>query len=146
MTEQTGVSEVMEPCPFCGESDAFSERADFSSSYIVCNNCLARGPTECQDSDEEEEPGRDGAVKAWNARAAMATAAPEKEIVGQLVEALDWFVRRRKSIENDVLSAHSGRGAGASSFMREDDADFRRDMRAAFDKADTALEAARKQA
>jgi Lar family restriction alleviation protein len=60
--------EQLLPCPFCGEADAFSERADFSSSYIVCNNCQARGPIECQDSDEEEEPGRDSAIAAWNNR------------------------------------------------------------------------------
>jgi hypothetical protein len=32
------------PCPFCGESDSFYERADYASDYRVCNKCLARGP------------------------------------------------------------------------------------------------------
>jgi hypothetical protein len=96
---------------------------------------------------EDDEHYSDLARRTYLAmQSARPIPASEPGEVGQLVEALDWFVRRRKSIENDVLSAHSGRGAGASSFMREDDADFRRDMRAAFDKADTALEAARKQA
>ena len=56
------------PCPFCGGADAFVEQADYSSSYVVCNDCAARGPTELQESDEEDEPGKDAAIRAWQKR------------------------------------------------------------------------------
>jgi len=58
----------LKPCPFCGQSDAFVERADFSSSYVFCNSCSAKGPTECQDSDYEETPGERAAIRSWNKR------------------------------------------------------------------------------
>lgn len=67
------------PCPFCGADDAFTERADFSSSYVVCNNCIARGPTECQDSDDEDEPGQASAITAWNTRPTPPTLAGDVE-------------------------------------------------------------------
>ncbi len=56
-------------CPFCGSLDSFVERSDLSSSYVICNECGAQGPTECQDGDEEETPGGDAAKRAWNKRA-----------------------------------------------------------------------------
>ena len=71
------------PCPFCGEADAFTERADFSSSYVVCNNCLTRGPTCCQDDDDEDEPGKDAAIAAWNTRPL-----PTDEEVGRAARAI----------------------------------------------------------
>lgn len=49
----------------------------------------------------------------------------------------------RSSIMTDINSAHSGRGAGASQSMREDDADMRRDIRAAFDALSAALGASK---
>ncbi|MDX1102075.1 restriction alleviation protein, Lar family [Sinorhizobium medicae] len=55
-------------CPFCGQSDAFVERADFSSSYVFCNNCSAKGPTECQETFYEETPGERAAIQSWNKR------------------------------------------------------------------------------
>lgn len=58
----------MATCPFCGSADQFSERSDLSSSYITCNNCLARGPVCCQESDDEDEPGSEAAWRAWNER------------------------------------------------------------------------------
>jgi len=56
------------PCPFCGKADAFVERADFSSAYVTCNHCGARGPTDCQESDDEDTPGEAAAIAAWNRR------------------------------------------------------------------------------
>ncbi len=70
------MSEELKPCPFCGTSDSFVERADFSSAYVFCNHCSAKGPTECQESDEEEIPGADAAARAWNKRASQQ---PSKE-------------------------------------------------------------------
>jgi Lar family restriction alleviation protein len=57
------------PCPFCGKSDLFVEREDFTSSYVMCNDCSARGPAGCQDGDDEETPGKDAAERIWNNRA-----------------------------------------------------------------------------
>lgn len=59
-------------CPFCRENDAFVERADFSSAYVFCNRCSARGPTACQESDNEEIPGERSARRMWNMRARRA--------------------------------------------------------------------------
>lgn len=56
------------PCPFCGASDAFVERKDYSSAYVQCNNCIAGGPVEDQESDDEEMPGAGAAITAWNRR------------------------------------------------------------------------------
>lgn len=66
----------LKPCPFCGNSDAFVERADFSSAYVFCNSCSAKGPTECQEADYEETPGERSARHAWNKR----TRATRKEV------------------------------------------------------------------
>ena len=63
------------------------------------------------------------------------------DAVARLVEAAEFFDRRRKSIEDDVSSGHSGRGPGASSWMREDDRDFFLDLRNAFDALSIALAA-----
>ena len=67
---------MLERCPFCNEADAFVERADFSSCYVVCNNCSARGPTSCDETDAdanaseegEAEPGEMPARRLWNTR------------------------------------------------------------------------------
>ncbi|MDX1150173.1 Lar family restriction alleviation protein [Sinorhizobium meliloti] len=58
----------LKPCPFCGQSDAFVERADFSSCYVFCNSCSANGPIECQEADYEETPGERAAIRSWNKR------------------------------------------------------------------------------
>lgn len=55
-------------CPFCGSLDSFVESATFVDAYVVCNNCEARGPVECQDDDNEDQPGADAAKRAWNRR------------------------------------------------------------------------------
>lgn len=56
------------PCPFCGASDAFAERDDLTSAYVMCNSCSAHGPVACQNSDDEEVPGQAAAESAWNTR------------------------------------------------------------------------------
>jgi hypothetical protein len=70
------MSEELKPCPFCGCSDAYVERYDYASCFVICDGadrdglaCLARGPIMMQDSDEEETPGHDAAIRAWNRRA-----------------------------------------------------------------------------
>ena len=57
----------------------------------------------------------------------------------EMREALTVFVRLERSIKIDIGSAHKARGAAASDFMREDDADFRRELEAAFDRARASL-------
>jgi Lar family restriction alleviation protein len=61
-------------CPFCGGGNPFVERADYSSCYVVCNDCGSRGPQMCQESDRELTPGRKAARKAWNERLAKKSA------------------------------------------------------------------------
>lgn len=67
-----------EACPFCASADgAFVERADFSSAYVMCNDCGARGPTSCDETEEDAraseagecEPGERAAWRLWNTRA-----------------------------------------------------------------------------
>ena len=67
------------PCPFCGGTDAFVERLDNCSAYVMCSSmldehscCTARGPNGIQEDDEEEIPGAAAAIAAWNQRAATA--------------------------------------------------------------------------
>jgi Lar family restriction alleviation protein len=61
------MSQPLLPCPFCGGTDQFVERADYSSCFVQCN-CNARGPVGVQSSDDEETPGRDDAITEWNRR------------------------------------------------------------------------------
>lgn len=68
MESQPGNASGLLPCPFCGTSDSFVEREDFTSSYVQCDHCLARGPVECQESDDEEIPGKSAAELSWNTR------------------------------------------------------------------------------
>lgn len=75
MTPMTNKEAIL-PCPFCGGTEAFVERKDYSSSYVQCDSnvgqgcvCTARGPIAVQDDDGEETPGAAGAIAAWNRRA-----------------------------------------------------------------------------
>lgn len=67
------------PCPFCGQQDAFAEQLDSDASVVICQGrideysaCLARGPVGVQESDDEDQPGKDAAIREWNHRAAIA--------------------------------------------------------------------------
>jgi len=69
------------PCPFCGQQDAFVEQLDSDASVVICQGmvdehsaCLARGPVGVQQSDLEDQPGRDAAIAEWNRRAQPAEA------------------------------------------------------------------------
>ena len=53
--------------------------------------------------------------------------------IAELEAALSGMLKKRKSIETEIKSAHSNRGSGASGWMREDDRDFRRDVSKTFD-------------
>lgn len=67
-TTQPGNASELLPCPFCGTSDSFVEREDFTSAYVQCDHCMARGPIGCQESDDEELPGKLEAELSWNTR------------------------------------------------------------------------------
>lgn len=65
------------PCPFCGGTEAFVERLNYSAAYVQCDSsinehdaCLARGPIGVQEDDDEDIPGEAAAIKAWNEQAA----------------------------------------------------------------------------
>jgi len=60
--------------------------------------------------------------------------------IAELREAWAYFVSRERRIKIDIGSAHKARGAAASDFMREDDADFRRELEAAFNRLRATLE------
>lgn len=69
----------IEPCPFCGQQDVLVEQLDSDASVVICqalvgehSACLARGPVGVQESEFEDQPGRDAAVRFWNERAALA--------------------------------------------------------------------------
>ena len=72
------------------------------------------------------------------ARATDQIAAAEARAIAA-EEALKHMQTLKRSIMIDVGSCHANRGAGASSAMREDDRDLRRDIEAAFAKIDAAL-------
>lgn len=69
-------SEELKACPFCG-GEPFHERADYSSCYIICNDCSARGPVSCDETEADAEasendtadPGEMAAKRLWNTRA-----------------------------------------------------------------------------
>jgi len=71
------MSSKIEPCPFCGQSDVLVEQLDADASVVICQGivgehsaCLARGPVGVQDDDNEDQPGKDAAIREWNLRAA----------------------------------------------------------------------------
>jgi Lar family restriction alleviation protein len=78
------MSQPLLPCPFCGGTDQFVERADYSSCFVQCN-CNARGPVGVQSSDDEETPGRDDAITEWNRRTEPSPA--EAKVGMQLIRA-----------------------------------------------------------
>ena len=86
------------PCPFCGGSDAFVERLDYTAAYVQCDadigdgcSCQARGPIAVQDDDGEEIPGGAGAIAAWNRRAALASRPAEVDDSLADAKRLDWL-------------------------------------------------------
>ncbi|GEM_PF-883218 len=75
------MSEELKPCPFCGQQDAFVEQLDSDASVVICQGmvdensaCLSRGPVGVQQSDMEDQPGREAAIAEWNRRAQPAEA------------------------------------------------------------------------
>ncbi len=70
--ERQKVSGELTACPFCGKKDLKNnaEYHPFTSFWIECRYCGARGPREQGNTIgvEGRESGRKRAVKAWNGR------------------------------------------------------------------------------
>ncbi|MGW7235700.1 Lar family restriction alleviation protein [Pseudomonas fulva] len=78
-SSNTEMAAQLNPCPYCGQQDAFVEQLDSDASVVICQGridersaCLARGPVGVQQHECEDQPGHDQAVKEWNKRAAVA--------------------------------------------------------------------------
>jgi len=67
------------------------------------------------------------------------SAAMELPEIKAIHAAAEYFAKKRKSIMTDIGSAHSSRGAVASSWMREDDNDFYHGLGKALDDLSAAL-------
>lgn len=92
------------PCPFCGQQDAFVEQLDADASVVICQGrideysaCLARGPVGVQESEEEDQPGRDAAIRDWNRRAAITqqpappAAETSVQLLAEIRKRLQWY-------------------------------------------------------
>ena len=101
MTNQTLPCRDLKPCPFCGSTDGFIERYDYSSCYWHCEGCCARGPLKVIEDEDEEIPGHGPAFAAWNTRAQ--SSAPEG---GETQEAFIASARLLKAkISDDAYAA-----------------------------------------
>lgn len=105
------------PCPFCGQQDAFVEQLDSDASVVICQGmvdehsaCLARGPVGVQQSDLEDQPGRDAAIAEWNRRAQPAPAQDDREardweMKAQGIESVIHYVVSKR--DQDLLRQHA---------------------------------------
>ncbi|KVP71081.1 hypothetical protein WJ92_28030 [Burkholderia ubonensis] len=103
------------PCPFCGGTDIFVERLDYTACFVQCNSivnageaCGMRGPIGIQDSDDEEMPGRGAAFREWNRRAASRVEQPAAAPIHSDDLAVDRFAVEMKS----KLAAARAKGRG----------------------------------
>lgn len=90
-TSPVGEDAALLPCPFCGGTDTYVERLDYSAAYVQCDSridehcaCLARGPVGVQDDDGEEIPGAAAAIRAWNEQAARRAAPTQPKAQGSI--------------------------------------------------------------
>lgn len=132
-TLATALSSIGETVPMAASERAAMQAAHMRSVKVVGTLSPAIGETEELTRLRAWAFGPDG-VKWYTARYAEQEARIE-----ELRKALKWFVSHRKTIETEVLTAHRGRGGGATGWMREDDADFRRDLHQALDEGEAAL-------
>lgn len=135
MTDQQKVKLL--PCPFCGSLDGYIERYDYSSCYWLCNDCMARGPLKVIEDEDEEIPGHDPALIAWNTRqAALAHAssasAEECSVDTKRLDALQSIVQSGQRVEFAKSLAGNGVEIGVRSPCRAVVAD---NLREAIDQA-----------
>ncbi|MBZ5795941.1 Lar family restriction alleviation protein [Burkholderia contaminans] len=83
------------PCPFCGGTDVFVERLDYTACFVQCDSpvnpgevCGMRGPIGVQDGDDDEMPGRDAAIREWNRRAASPVEQPAAALTTEQIAAV----------------------------------------------------------
>jgi Lar family restriction alleviation protein len=101
----------LKPCPFCGGTDAFVERADYSSCYVICNDCSARGPVSCDENEADAEatesgtaePGEMPARRLWDTRAT-----PQPPIAAEAGEALAEAARGLVDRASDTYRKRNG--------------------------------------
>lgn len=134
--------------PWESEGESWNKIIWSDSENRVCFMAHSNGLNDDKDEANARRiarvPAMEQTILALSAQLSASEAARvEAEArVGALVDASGYFSRKRKSILTDIMSAHSGRGAGASSWMREDDSDFYRDLDKAFDALAAALKGA----
>jgi hypothetical protein len=124
--------ESVEPCPFCGGTDAFVERASFSDCYVVCNDCGAKGPPSCDeneaDADASEsgecEPGEMPARRLWNTRIASTTPTDEAVEASDLAKELLAQSFERSGEQKCAEAVRRGKVAGFGTPLWMDEALF----------------------
>jgi hypothetical protein len=105
----------------------------------MCNACGARGPSGCQDSDDEEIPGSDAAKRLWNSRAADPHITVEDERyarellddlkrddISPVAIAVKWFrkarhecVRAASDTRAPVVSSQAGKDVALQQFGKD---------------------------
>jgi len=96
-SSNTETAVKLQPCPYCGQQDAFVEQLDSDASVVICQGrtgehsaCLARGPVGVQQHECDDQPGHDQAVQEWNNRAAPQ---PQPEPIAWMVGTAFWWTR-----------------------------------------------------
>ncbi|MFZ5935053.1 hypothetical protein ACOKS3_09465 [Pseudomonas sp. HS6-2] len=105
-SSNTKMAVKLQPCPYCGQQDAFVEQLDSDASVVICQGrtgkhsaCLARGPVGVQQHECEDQPGHDQAVQEWNNRAAPQ---PHAEPIAWIVDTAIWWTK--EEAERDATS------------------------------------------
>ena len=105
-SSNTKMAVKLQPCPYCGQQDAFVEQLDSDGSVVICQGrtgkhsaCLARGPVGVQQHECEDQPGHDQAVQGWNNRAAPQ---PHAEPIAWIVDTAIWWTK--EEAERDSAS------------------------------------------
>jgi hypothetical protein len=121
-----------------GSPDRFLFVSGKHDDGSVCDVCLTgngpRGPANTALIAAAPDLARALLASRERERAARAEADTMREAVTK-VQAL------RGGIEADVKSAHQNRGNGVAGWMKEDDREFRSDLKAAFDELEAAIRA-----
>ena len=97
-----------EACPFCGDGNPFVERSDLTSCYVQCNQCGAQGPIQCQESEDEETPGHDAAIRVWNARAHQPPAGAGGREDGNRTQGVRWAIVNDEPFEYAIQQCPHG--------------------------------------
>lgn len=123
----------LKPCPFCGERVEMNDYTDKPAcAWVMIHRCKVLGPIKIEYGSGEK------LAEVWNTRAEDHLMIEKDAEIERLRVALETLVSMEGGIYSDVSSAHNGR-IGAAEWMREEDRDFRADLRNAFGAARAAL-------